>query len=46
MAKLPKKKRWPRGLKRRLAALDRKKARLAENKKIEAAIAAARKRLG
>lgn len=49
---LPKKKKWPKGLKRRLAKLARREAkkakraaRLAENKKIEAAIQAARNKL-
>jgi len=45
MAKVPKKKKWPKGLRRRLAAAERKEARIAENKRIEAAIEAARKKL-
>lgn len=43
--KVPKKKKWPKGLKARLARLKRIEARKAENKKIESEIAAARKKL-
>jgi hypothetical protein len=43
--KVPKKKKWPKGLKARLARLKRVEARIAENKAIEKAIADARKKL-
>lgn len=45
MAKLPKKKKWPKGLKAKLNAYNRKAARIAENKRIEKEIAAARAKL-
>jgi len=43
--KIPKKKKWPKGLKARLAKAERYAKRVAENKKIEQEIAAARKKL-
>lgn len=45
MPKVPKKKKWPKGLKRRVNAQKRYDARIAENKKIEAEIKAAQKKL-
>lgn len=43
---LPKKKRWPKGLKARLRKKEARDRRIAENKAIEKAIEAARKKLG
>jgi len=42
---LPKKKKWPKGLKARLNKKLAREARIAENKKIEKAIQEARKKL-
>lgn len=43
--KVPKLKKWPKGLKARLARMKRIEARIAENKVIAKAIADARKKL-
>lgn len=45
MAKLPKKVRWPKGLKRRLNAQTKRDARLRENQAIKKQIEAARKKV-
>lgn len=46
MARLPKKKKWPKGLKRRLNRKAKVDARKKENASIESAIKAAQKKLG
>lgn len=45
MARIPKKKKWPKGLKARLNRQKRIDERIAENKRIEKEIEAARKKV-